>query len=230
VRMQANGVMEDLPPELVSAIFAYSDLLTLPALRAVCTAWHAIVDTHHTKRCRSRHPSASFGFRRKRGPNRHRCKSWRKCVVCYAHRLIRSRRWNLFEWVLDHAGTFGATNDTDLGACRAAAADGDLERLQRFRHMGFRWDRETTKCAARNGHLKVLAWAKYNGCPWGADTCAAAARGGHLESLKWLVINRCPYDESICAKAAKGMCSREPTQTKSKVDRSRGRAQSRGDT
>jgi hypothetical protein len=91
-----------------------------------------------------------------------------------------------------------------VGACAAAAENGQLGALVWLRSRGCPWNYLMTCRAAYGGHLEVLRYAHEHGCPWGIATCYRAAEGGHLEVLRYAHEHGCPWDSYTCWCAAEG--------------------------
>jgi len=82
-----------------------------------------------------------------------------------------------------------------------AAADGDLDLLEKFYRINARWHFNVCSIAAKNGDLDFLKYAHAKGAEFDL-TCDEAARGGHLECLKYAHENGADCDIRTCCVAA----------------------------
>jgi len=189
--------MNTLPAEMVNVILGHADSATRPLLRRVCAKWRALMVSQPQ-------------WDRPDSYGRAVCTKgiclWRHtCVGTFMDRLIRRRRWQLFEWVMTtYLECDGCAPTTHCHACNAAAADGDLARLQMFSARGYAWSPDgTCRAAARYGHGEVIAWALGRSHCQYARVCTEAAKGGHLALLKQLVEKGFTCDERALEGAAK---------------------------
>mmetsp|Transcript_10605 Transcript_10605/g.30193 ORF Transcript_10605/g.30193 Transcript_10605/m.30193 type:complete len:476 (+) Transcript_10605:231-1658(+) len=111
--------------------------------------------------------------------------------------VARHSHLSLLQWA-------AAKQKADWGTTvtKAAAAAGDLKKLQWLRKQGCPWSTDTCAAAAQGGHIRVLAWAHENGCAWNMMTCVLAAEGGHVEALEWATDHRCPTCKSYTLSCA----------------------------
>jgi hypothetical protein len=91
-------------------------------------------------------------------------------------------KWNnlkVFEWT---TSIFGKGNST--GVWYNIAKYGNIQLLNRVKHIGHPLNNIVCLGAAYSGNLENLIWARKNGCQWHEDTCSYAVKKGHFEALR----------------------------------------------
>jgi len=228
-RISTSNEMDTLPPELVDAIIRWTDTLTLPVLRCVCTQWCALLGGRseagaalETKLDRTR--PKEYG-------RVHTCKSHEGCAGRYASRLVDRLRWSILGWMIDCVRAEAKT--LQRHACEGAASQGDLDRTLSFLVTDNRWRKGVVQHAAKYGHVHVVdplldRWpdiyqdmCRYaarsgdinlvrrfmrKGDRWTVGASCAAAKHGHTAMLEWAVrVDRTlVLDPLVSLHAAKG--------------------------
>lgn len=198
-----------LPPELVHAIFSFTDVVDLMVCRFVCTHWRDALATLSS----SLFPNtpqlsaeefctqlAGRGYVSLMEWARSRGYGWepRACLLAAA----AAGSIEVIRWIQRECGDKEIWHDS---ICAAAAKRGQLKLLKWVRKKGCPWKETTCTGAAEGGHIKVLKWARRKGCEWDEHACSAAAKYGHLDVLHWLRENgECPWNEWTTALLAEG--------------------------
>jgi len=188
--------MEDLPCEMLVAVFGHANATTRAALSCVCGAWRALVVA--TPRNGKVLPC--------RDPLQHEseCLAPRACAIKYARRLIQQRHWTLLEWMVDRTGPFEGVNTLADEICNVAASDGNLAYLERFYALSNK-GKGLLSAAVLYSQLDAIEWLKRKGHKWTEDTYVAAFKGGHPElAVSALACDKSHLEACACAAAKYG--------------------------
>jgi len=183
--------MEDLPCEMLAAIFGHTSPTTKAALCCVNPVWFTLTKATRTRGATCRDPTKHGG----------KCLTSRACAVKHAQRLIQQRQWNLLDWMIDRTGPFEGINTLVDEVSAAAASDGDMVRLKRFYTQTSDIDRLLC-AAAQYGRCDVIEWLREESSALLEDACKEMCDGGYTELASDTLANHYFYPNAYVYDAA----------------------------